>query len=241
MKKKIKSLVPFALALSFLMAGCKNTEAKNTSSSSAQTSDSGEGFVFHPGHATSVDDSGNSSSSNSSSSSSSSSAPLDVKVEATIEGDKPLTDPYKIEAEDFDTSHCTLQSGCSSFTESPDNQYPTSGGSCLACIASPSTLAFQINVKKSCDISFYTVCAKWENPWPLDENVVYSFDSEDDPFVSGFTEFGHTEENLWYNWKTVKLGEKKAVAAGIHQINISVRGAFPDTDCFLMSVKNYQA
>jgi len=144
---------------------------------------------------------------------------------------------YTVEAEDCDTSGCTLQTGCSSFFEIPGEQYPTSGGECIACISAPSILAYRIDCKDESDITFYTVSAKYENPWDLDANVQYYLD-EGEPFVTGYTSFGRGESNDWYNWKTVKLGTIH-VDAGVHQFNIKVNSAFPNTDCFKLSVSNY--
>jgi hypothetical protein len=145
---------------------------------------------------------------------------------------------YLVEAEDCDTSDCTLQAGCAGFYETPGSQFPTSGGECLACIAAPSILAYKISVVATCDITFYTICAKHENPWSLDSNVAYYLDSGT-PFVTGYSSFGTDGANSWYNWKTVELGTLSGVTAGVHQFNIKVLNAFPNTDCFKMVVNNY--
>ncbi len=161
-------------------------------------------------------------------------------VLATINANKTIDDPYLVEAEDCDTSGCTLQAGCNSFFEEPKSTIPTSGGECIACISAPSILAFKIDVKGTCDISFYTVAAKYEDPWNLDGNVSYYLDSNT-PFVTGYSAFGHTTENMFYNWKTVELGTTTGVTSGVHQFNIKVLGSFPNTDCFKMVVTNYTA
>ena len=229
MNKKI-ARIPFAFVLSLMLVGCG--EATPISSVASSSSSSEGGFSFtHISSGNSTD---------ASSSIESSSVSLDIQVLATIDKNVEEADHIVVEAEDCDTSGCTLQSGCTSFYEEPDDKYNTSGGECLAAISSPSILAFKIDVKGTCDITFSTVCSKYENPWSLDSNVSYYLD-DSDPFVTDYQDFGHTDTNEWYNWKTVLLGTSTGVTAGIHQFNINVKGAFPNTDCFYMTVANYAA
>jgi hypothetical protein len=220
--------VALLVGVGALMAGCGEqvTSVSSSSASAESSSATSSAFSFTP-HSTS-------SSSSEETSSSSSSVSLDIEVMATISADGE----YLVEGEDCDTSGCTLQAGCSTFYETPGDNYPTSGGECIACIVAPSILAYQISVEAVCDITFYTVCAKYENPWSLDSNVAYYLD-DDTPFVTDYSDFGHTTENQWYNWKTVTLGTLTGVSVGIHQFNIEVLGAFPNTDCFKMEVANY--
>lgn len=214
------------LGVAVVLAGCGGTIVSSSQTGASSTkSTASDGFSFNNPH---------SSSSASSSSSNSSQKSLDVEVLATINANGE----YLVEAEDCDTSDCTFQAGCSSFFEDPGAQFPTSGGECLACIAAPSVLAYKISVVTTCDITFYTVSAKYENPWSLDANVAYYLD-DGTPFVTGYSDFGHTDANQWYNWKTVKLGTLTGVTAGVHQFNIKVLNGFPNTDCFKMSVNNY--
>lgn len=232
--KKLFAKIPFAIALSFMLVGCGGTTSvSNVADGSSSSSSSAEGgFSFiHPSTSTT---------SSSVTPSSSVSKSLDIQVMATINKNVAEADHLLVEAEDCDTSGCTHQAGHDTFYESPDASFPTSGDECLAAISAPSILAFKIDVKGTCDITFSTVCAKYENPWDLDSNVSYYLD-ENTPFVTGYSEFGHTTENEWYNWKTVTLGTTAAVTAGIHQFNISVKNAFPNTDCFYMTVANYVA
>lgn len=208
--------------------GVQTTSSSSSAASSAESESTSAGFSFVPPYQTS--------SGGEETSSSSSSVSLDVEVLADIKADGE----YLVEAEDCDTSGCTLQAGCSSFFETPGDNFPTSGGECIACIVAPSILAFKINVEAACDITFTTVCAKHENPWNLDSNVAYYLD-DGEPFVTNYSAFGFTETNQWYNWKTVTLGTLTNVAAGVHQFNIQVKGAFPNTDCFKLNVANYPA
>ncbi|MFA6861819.1 MAG: hypothetical protein WCR56_05555 [Bacilli bacterium] len=232
--KKTFVKIPMVMMLALMITGCGATTASNsglsTSGNSSTTEDGGFSFV-HPSAEVSSSDKV---------SSSSSSVQLNINVLATINANKTIDDPYLVEAEDCDTSGCTLQAGCSSFFEEPPSTIPTSGGECIACISAPSILAFKIDVKGTCDIAFYTVAAKYEDPWNLDGNVSYYLDSNT-PFVTGYSAFGHTTENMFYNWKTVELGTTTGVTSGVHQFNIKVLGSFPNTDCFKMVVTNYTA
>ena len=158
---------------------------------------------------------------------------IDCLVDITADGE------YVAEAEDCDLKGCTLQPGCGSFFENPPSNIETSGGTCIACIVAPSIIAFQFAARKDCTIDFYTVCAKHEDPWELDANVQFYVD-ENTPFTSGYSAFGHTAENMWYLWKTVKLGTMD-ITAGVHTMYIKVVGAFPNTDCFKLNVTNYKA
>lgn len=164
---------------------------------------------------------------------------LSIEVIATVDGNGK----FVAEAEDCDTSGCTLQAGCAGFYESTSF---ASGGMCIACIASPSILAFSFELKGDCTVEFQTVSAKYENPWDLDKNVSYFVDkAEDDEFAhtltsSGYTAFGRDPEhnNDWYNFKTVSLGSLDLLA-GTHTMYIKVSGAFPNTDCFNLIATNY--
>lgn len=156
---------------------------------------------------------------------------LDIAKLATI--DKEGT--FVVEAEDCDTKGCTLQAGCAGFYESTDL---ASGGQCIACIASPSILAFSFELTEDFNISLQTVSAKYENPWNLDSNVQYYIDGdmEEEIFThmlssNGYTEFGPNADTQWYNWKTVDLGNVD-LKKGTHTMYIRVVGAFPNTDCF---------
>ena len=236
MKKAMKRiLLPlFAVLCMTSLSACGDTSSTKTStnnnSETEKTSKKDGGFSFEP-IKPSVD------SSKSSETSKSQSISLDIEVLATIDKDGE----YTIEAEDCDTSGCTLQAGCASFFEDVDNRYPTSGGTCLACISAPSILAFQFEAKADCTIEFHTVSAKYENPWSLDDNVSYYLDEDkDNPFTSNYQDFGHTDENQWYNWKDVTLGSKQ-IKKGVHQFNVNVKAAFPNTYCFKLIFSDYQA
>ena len=146
---------------------------------------------------------------------------------------------YIVEAEDCDTNGCQLQEGCGSFFEQTPASCNTSGGYCLACVVAPSVLAFKFTCESACTVEFSTICAKYEDNWSLDANCQYAVD--DNPkFVTNYTAFGHTEENMWYCWKTVVLGSL-ALEKGTHIMNITVNGTFPNTDCFILNVTDYQA
>lgn len=163
---------------------------------------------------------------------------LDIKNLANISANGT----YTIEAEDLDLSGATLQAGCQSFYENPASQFPTSGGSCIACVASPTILAFKFTLNAAATVEFNIVCAKYEADYDLDANVQFHID-EEEPFVSNAKGnfFGHTEENQWYNWKTAKLGTLD-LAKQTHVMYIRViGGAFPNTDCFKLNVTNYGA
>lgn len=233
--KKTLTKIPMLMMLALMITGCGSTTASNSVASNSGNSSTSEdgGFSFvHPSVAVSSGDKV--------SSSTSSSVKLNVNVLATVDANKTIEDPYLVEAEECDTSGCTLQAGCNSFFEEPEASIPTSGGECIACISAPSILAFKIDVKGTCDITFYTVSAKYEDPWNLDNNVAYYLDTNT-PFVTGYSAFGHTESNRYYNWKTVELGTTTGVTAGVHQFNIKVLASFPNTDCFKMAVTNYTA
>lgn len=166
---------------------------------------------------------------------------LSIEVIATIDGNGT----FVAEAEDCDTSGCTLQAGCAGFYESTSF---ASGGVCIACIASPSILAFSFELKGDCTVEFQTVSAKYENPWNLDNNVSYFVDkSGEDTFShtltsNGYTAFGRdpANNNDWYNFKTVSLGSLDLLA-GTHTMYIKVSGNFPNTDCFNLIATNYAA
>lgn len=163
---------------------------------------------------------------------------LSVEVIATVDGNGT----FVAEAEDCDTSGCTLQTGCAGFFEATDF---ASGGMCIACIASPSILAFSFDLKGDCTIEFKTVSAKYENPWNLDSNVAYFVDKTEVDFAhtlssNGFTDFGHTDKNQWYYFKEVSLGQLD-LKAGTHTMYIKVMGAFPNTDCFKLIATNFAA
>lgn len=166
---------------------------------------------------------------------------LNIEVIATVDKDGK----FVAEAEDCDTSGCTLQTGCAGFFESTGF---ASGGMCIACISSPSILAFSFELKGDCTIEFQTVSAKYENPWDLDANVSYFVDKvNEDQFAyslssKGYSDFGQDTAtgNQWYNFKTVSLGSLE-LKAGTHTMYIKVNGAFPNTDCFNLVATNYQA
>jgi len=239
MKTTHQSIVKFsALAVcGFLLASCggvasSGSTAKSAASSQAASTSASSNPFINPYSSTSG------STSKSSSSSSSSSHVIQAYTLANIKEAKE----YLCEAEDCDTSGCTLQAGCAGFIEDPDASLlpATSGGECIACIVGPSTLAFKFECNAVCDITFYTVCSKYENPWDLDANVSYSVDTNA-AFVTGFTAFGHTDSNQWYNWKTIKLGSMSNVSEGTHVFNMSIQSGagFPNTDCFKLEVTKY--
>ncbi len=165
---------------------------------------------------------------------------LDIEVISTINADGT----FVAEAEDCDTSGCTLQAGCGGFFETPGAPATASNGMCIACIAAPSILAFSFTLEDKCNVEFQTVSAKYESSFNLDENVAYYIDKKaDETFANtltsgGFKDFGHTEQNQWYNWKTVSLGSLD-LAKGTHTMYIKVNGAFPNTDCFNLVATNY--
>ncbi|MFA6625035.1 MAG: hypothetical protein WCS80_04670 [Bacilli bacterium] len=231
MKKSLMK-IPFLMMSLLLIASCGETKNSVSSSSVQENSSSkgDDGFSFvHPDQ-----------SSEASSSSSSTSHELVAYELAVITENRTIENPYLVEAEDCDTSNCTLQAGCGDFFEQPEAKYPTSGGECLACIDAPSLIAFKINVKGTCDLTFYTVSAKYESNYSLDSNVQYYLD-ENTPFVTDFASFGGTDTNQWYNWKEVELGTNTGVTAGMHQFNIKVNGQFCNTDCFKIVVSNFVA
>jgi hypothetical protein len=165
---------------------------------------------------------------------------LDIEVIATVNANGT----FVAEAEDCDTSGCTLQAGCGGFFETPSAPASASGGMCIACIAAPSILAFSFTLEDKCNVEFQTVSAKYEDSWNLDENVAYYVDrNKDESFThtltsGGFKEFGHTDTIQWYNWKTVSLGSLD-LAKGTHTMYIKVNNAFPNTDCFNLVATNY--
>jgi hypothetical protein len=207
----------------------KKSSVSSATSVSNKTSSSESGFSFNPVHPSSV----SSVVSSSSSSSSSESHELVAYTLADINKDGD----YLVEGEDCDTSNCTLQTGCAGFFEYPAT--PTSNNECIAAICSPSILAFKFNVQADCSIQFFTTAAKYENPYDLDSAVQYYVDNEK-PFVTDYTEFGHTDTNLYYNWKKIPVGNMN-VKKGLHQFNVKVLTNFPNTDCFNLVVTNYTA
>ena len=110
----------------------------------------------------------------------------------------------------------------------------------LVCIVAPSKLAFKLTVNATCDLTFTGFFAKFEDPWDLDANDIFALDGAE-PFVTGYTAFGPAEDNQWYNWKEVTLGTVTGVEPGVHQFNMQVKGAFPNTDCFTIAAANYAA
>jgi len=234
--KHVRSILPTVLLLSLGLVSCGTKTASNSIVPDSESTESSQGGFSFPTLSNSEP------ASEESTSSSTREEPTPYLL-ATVDHDATLDNKYVIEAEDCDTKGCTLQSLKNSFYETPGDKYPTSGGECLAAIVYPSDLTFTVDVKGTCDITFYTVCAKYENPYDLDANVHYSLD-DNDPYVTGYTEFGHTDTNQWYNWKTVKVGTTTGVQPGKHQYHISVYkpdGAFPNTDCFYLTVENYVA
>lgn len=164
----------------------------------------------------------------------------DLSIEVIVTVDKNGT--FVAEAEDCDTKGCTLQTGCAGFYEATPL---ASGGMCIACVASPSILAFSFELKADCTIEFFTLSAKYENPWSLDDNVSYFIDKNDIDFAhtlssNGYNSFGTAPNNQWYNFKEVSLGSLD-LKAGTHTMYIKVNGAFPNTDCFKLVATNYAA
>ena len=101
-------------------------------------------------------------------------------------------------------------------------------------------LAFKFTLNEKATVEFNIVCAKYEAEYDLDANVRFNID-EEEPFVSNAKDnfFGHTSDNQWYNWKTVKLGTLD-LSKQVHIMYIKVvGGAFPNTDCFKLNVTNY--
>ena len=64
---------------------------------------------------------------------------------------------YIVEAEDLDLSGATMQDYCDHFYEVTDL---ASGGMCIACIASPTILAFQFELTFDTAIEFHIFSAK---------------------------------------------------------------------------------
>ncbi len=157
---------------------------------------------------------------------------LDIQTLVTIDKDGE----FVVEAEDLDLSGATMQDGCRSFYEYTDT---ASAGMCIACVSNPTILAFAFDLNAKATVSFVDVCAKYEDPYDFDGNVVCYVDSKD-PFVTGYTAFGHTESNLWYNWKEVPLGSLE-LEAGKHVFYIKVVNSLPNTDCFKLTASNYGA
>lgn len=163
----------------------------------------------------------------------------DLSIETIAVIDK--NGEVKAEAEDCDTRGCTLQAGCAGFIE---NTGYASGGQCIACISNPSILAFNFELKGNATIDFFTISSKYENPYDLDANVSYHIDKDKDGKFAyslssnGYTDFGHTETNQWYNFKEVYLGTLE-LNKGVHTMYIEVKGAFPNTDCFSLFAYNY--
>lgn len=228
MNKKLK----LGLLATLLLVGCN---VVTTPSSSSNTPANGE-FNYEDPKTNIVSETSHSSSSSSTSTRKDNYGDLDIKVIATVNDNGT----FIAEAEDCDTKGCTLQTGCAGFFESTSF---ASGNMCIACIAAPSILAFSFELESSCDIEFITVSAKYENPWDLDQNVSYHVDKDGNNFVhtlssNGYTDFGHTNENQWYNFKNVSLG-KLSLNRGTHTMYIQVKGAFPNTDCFKLIATNF--
>lgn len=155
---------------------------------------------------------------------------LDIQTLAVIDKEGE----YIVEAEDLDLSGATMQEYCDHFYEVTDL---ASGGMCIACIASPTILAFQFELTFDTAIEFHIFSAKYEPVFDFDQNVKCNVD-ENDPFVTNYTSFGHNAETQWYNFKDITLGTL-SLTTGTHTLYISVNGALPNTDCFkLITVNN---
>ncbi|MEI3536392.1 MAG: hypothetical protein V8R16_06585 [Bacilli bacterium] len=228
MNKKLK----LGLLSTLLLVGCN---VVTPPSSSSNTPSNGE-FDYEDPKTNIVSESSHSSSSSSTSTRKDNYGDLDIEVLTTVNDNGT----FIAEAEDCDTKGCTLQADCAGFIESTSF---ASGNMCIACISAPSILAFSFDLESSCDIEFITVSAKYENPWNLDQNVSYYVDKDGNNFVhtlssNGYTDFGHTNENQWYNFKNVSLG-KLSLTRGTHTMYIQVKGAFPNTDCFKLIATNF--
>ena len=143
------------------------------------------------------------------------------------------------EAEDLDLSQATMQELCDHFYEYPSGEAKdiTSGGACIACVASPTILGFKFDLEADCDITFIDRCAKYEEDYSLNANATFWCD-ENAPFTFSYSSFGHTDTNQWYNWKDVEIGSAH-LNKGTHMFQIQITGQFANTDCFKLVVTNY--
>ena len=145
-----------------------------------------------------------------------------------IEGNGKLT----VEAETIKVS------GGSYTVETPtgDSSSITSGGKSIGNIVSGTIFSIPFFVKEECDIDIIGAMAKYEDVFSLDDNLEIKID--DEVVTTGYSAFGHTDNNQYWNWKQVKLVSRR-FEKGNHTFEMKVKNQCPNIDCFYLDVTGY--
>jgi len=156
-------------------------------------------------------------------------APHEYNTLLTIENADTQT--YRVEAEDCDTTECTLQVGCSDFFEETTL---ASGGQCLACIGTAGNIIkLPFELKEEATIKITSAMAKYEGDFDLFANVKFFMDdTEFTPVIDG--QFGRKTDgsNDWYNWTNIIMGTFDNLSAGVHNLELRIEVGAPNIDYF---------
>lgn len=111
----------------------------------------------------------------------------------------------------------------------------TSGGQSIGNVAVGTQFEIPFVLGKTSTVDVIAVLAKYEDTYNLDANVTFKID--DVLVTTGFSSFGHTDSNLWWNWKNISL-KRGVFAAGRHVLSVVANG-LPNADCFKFNVSGY--
>ena len=114
----------------------------------------------------------------------------------------------------------------------------TSGGKSIGNVAKGTIFSLSFSNLSKCTINISAVRAKYEGTFSLDDNLEIRLDDEE--IKTGYSSFGHTDSNQYWNWKNVSI-IKKEFEAGDHVLSIEAlkENCFPNTDCFTFAVSGY--
>jgi len=132
-----------------------------------------------------------------------------------------------IEAEDM-----VVESGGFS-VESPSGEAAslTSGGKSIGNVKANTVFSISFNLDEKATVELAGIMAKYEDSFALDEKLEIKLDSE--VITTGYTSFGHTDTNQYWNWKHVTLN-KAVMDSGYHSLTIKAlnENDCPNIDCF---------
>jgi len=141
------------------------------------------------------------------------------------------TNTYRVEAENCDTTECTLQAGTGNFFETTTL---ASDGKCLACIGTEGNIIkLPFDLKETATIKITSEMAKYEDDFDLLTNVKFFMDDvEFIPVIEG--QFGKKSDgtNDYYNWTKVILGTFENLTIGEHNLELRIQNEAPNIDYF---------
>ena len=163
------------------------------------------------------------------------------KYDARLTQDGTVT----IEAENMDLSGFVIRGDVTSIKptaqdcieSSDETTYGTSGGKSIGFIGKGSIIKATIYNEKDLKLTPYLRMASADSTFGVDSNITFTIDSTRVD-SNGYSTFGSTADNTYYNWKDVEL-DSLLLAAGEHTLTFTVTGSAINFDAVKLAVSDY--